>query len=72
MHMRTRDKIINEACAIAAEHPDNAAINQMAEILAVKIPKMGIKSALRLLATIGLALSEQHRPSTNQIESTQE
>lgn len=57
MSARKRDKIIDEACTIAAEDQDQTAINDMARILALRIPKLGIKGALRLLASIGLELS---------------
>lgn len=67
--IRKRDKIINQACTIAAEDPAaQQSINEMAQILAARIPKLGIQGARRLLASIGLALSADDLPSASQIE----
>ena len=57
MSMRKRDKIIQEACAIAAE--DDAVITEIAQTLADRIPGLGAPSALRLLAAIGLAVKDE-------------
>ena len=53
MPEKERDKIIQEACTIVAE--DDALITQMAQTLANRVTALGVKSALRLLAAIGLA-----------------
>ena len=57
MPEKERDKIIQEACTIAAE--EDEAITRMAQTLADKVTAMGVKSALRLLAAIGLAAMER-------------
>ena len=54
---KKRDKIIQEACIIAAE--DDEMITQMAKTLSTNVPTLGVKSALRLLAAVGLAAMER-------------